>query len=124
MANVLTNLASRALYPCHMELNVMAHPSISDEAILIADTRISDSWMLSFSSYLKNGILLEEKKATTRIKARATRYALINDFCATNHFQAHTNDVFHWTRPSALLSKYTDAFAAPTSMDGHYVTGL
>ena len=38
MANILANLASSALYPCHMELNVMAHPSIFYEAILIADT--------------------------------------------------------------------------------------
>ena len=75
--NALTNLASNALYPYHMELHVMENPSISDEAILIADTQINDSWMLQIASYLKNGVLPKDKRDVVITKARAAKHALI-----------------------------------------------
>ena len=73
------NLAFSALYPCHVELNVIIHPFISDEAILITNTRINDSWMLEIANYLKNGILPKDNRAATKTKTRATKYALIYD---------------------------------------------
>ena len=79
MLDALANIASNALYPCHVELSVLSYSSISAEVTLIAETRTSDSWMLPISNYLKNGVLLMERKVAERTKARATRYALIND---------------------------------------------
>ena len=38
MVDTLANLASSALYPYHVELNVLTRSSISKEAILIAET--------------------------------------------------------------------------------------
>ena len=77
--NTLANLASNTLDPYHMELNVMAHPSISNDAILTTDTRDNSSWMSSIANYLKKGILVDDKKATVKTKARVIKCALIND---------------------------------------------
>ena len=38
MVDTLANLASSAFYTFHVELNVMTHSSISEEAILVAGT--------------------------------------------------------------------------------------
>ena len=56
MVDALANLASSALYPYHVELNVLTHSSISEEAALVAKTRTNDSWMIPIAAYLNNGI--------------------------------------------------------------------
>ena len=43
MADALANLASNAWYPCHMELNVMAHPSIHNVAVLTTKNQVDCS---------------------------------------------------------------------------------
>ena len=86
MANALTNLASNTLYPWHVELNVMPYPSIVNDAIFTIDTRDYNSWMSPIANYLKNIILLEDKRVSIRKKARATKYALINDVLYRHSF--------------------------------------
>ena len=69
MVNALANLASNALYPCHVKLTIMAHSSISNIATLTAETRDDSSWISLITNYLKNGTLLEDKNAVVKIKA-------------------------------------------------------
>ena len=45
MVNALANLASSALYPYHMELNIMNHPSISSIEILTIEIQDGSSWI-------------------------------------------------------------------------------
>ena len=79
MADALANLGSNALYPYHMELNIMAYYSISNTVILTAETRDDSSWISPITNYLKNGTLHKERNAIVKIKSRVARYALIND---------------------------------------------
>ena len=46
---------------------------------MLAKTRIDDSWKTPLAAYLKDGILLGDKKVAVRTKARAARYIIIND---------------------------------------------
>ena len=77
MVDTLENLASNASYPCHVELNVLAHSSISNEAALITETRVNDSWITPIAAYLKNKVLSKDRKVVA--KARAAKYHIIND---------------------------------------------
>ena len=79
MADDLANLASNKLYPCHVELNIIAHPSIYNVEILTAEIQDDCSWISLISSYLRNGALPKDKSEAVKIKARAARYALISD---------------------------------------------
>ena len=79
MANSLANLAYKALYPCHMELNIMAHPSISYATILVAKIQTDCSWISTILSYLRNKILLEGKSEAVKVNAWVAGYSLIND---------------------------------------------
>ena len=78
IVDTLPNLASNSPYSCHVELNVLAHSSISEEVIIVAKTRIDDSWMTLLVAYLKD-VLLEDKKVVVKTKARATKYTIKND---------------------------------------------
>ena len=79
MANTLTNLASSTLYLCHVELNVMARPSIHEATVLTTEPQACYSWISPISSYLRYGTLPEDKSEANKIKAQATRYTLLND---------------------------------------------
>ena len=79
MANALANLASTALYPCHMKLNIMAHPSIHNATIYTIKTKAYCSWISPISSYLRSETLLEDKGEAVNVKARVAIYALLND---------------------------------------------
>ena len=79
MAGALENLVSNALYLCHIELKIMAHPSISKYVVLIAKVGNDSSWITSITSYFRNETFPEDENGIAKIKARAFRYALIND---------------------------------------------
>ena len=79
MADALANLASDAFYPCHVELDIMDHPSIHNVAVLTAESQAGNSWISPISNYLRNGALLEDRSVAVKVKARAARYALVND---------------------------------------------
>ena len=57
----------------------MTHPSISSMEILTTEIRDGNSWISPITNYLKSGTLPEDRNAAIKIKARAARYALIND---------------------------------------------
>ena len=78
MVDALANLASNSPYPYHVDLNVLAHSSISKKAILMVETRTDDSWITPLTVYFKEGVLPGDKKVVVKIRAQATRYALIN----------------------------------------------
>ena len=79
MANSLTNLPSNALFPCHVELKIMAHPSIHNVVVLTTKAQVDCSWISSISSYLRSGTLPKDKGEIIKLEARAARYALLND---------------------------------------------
>ena len=69
MANALANLASCALYPCHVKLNIMIHPSISSTTILTTEIQDGGSWISPITNYLKNKTLPKDRNAAIKIKA-------------------------------------------------------
>ena len=79
MANSLANLMSNSLYSCHVQLNIMTHPSISSTKILTTKIRDGNSFIFLITNYLKSGTLPEDRNAFIKIKAQAFRYPLIND---------------------------------------------
>ena len=78
MADALSNLASSTLYSCHIELNIMARPSINDAVVLTIETQTNCSRMSPISSYLISRTLLEDRREVAKVKARAARYTLLN----------------------------------------------
>ena len=79
MVDALANLASNASSPYHVESNVLAHSSIFKEVVLVLETETNNSWITPIAAYLKNRVLSRNRKAVAKIKARAARYAIIND---------------------------------------------
>ena len=79
MADALANLASNTLYPCHVELSIMDHPSIYDATILTAENQVRNFWISPILDYLRNGTLSEDRNETVKVKAQVARYTLIND---------------------------------------------
>ena len=79
MANALANLASSALYPYHVKLSIIDHPSIYNVAILTAENQAGNSWISLISDYLRNGTLPEDRSEAVKVKAQAARYTMIND---------------------------------------------
>ena len=79
MVDVLASFASNALYPCHVEISIMDHPSIYGATVLTVESQARHSWMSSISSYLRSGTLPEDRSEAVKVKARAVRYTLIND---------------------------------------------
>ena len=69
MADTLTNLASIALYSCHVELNIMAHPSIHNVAVLTTENQVDYSWISLISSYLRSGTLPKNGRDVVKVKA-------------------------------------------------------
>ena len=64
----------------------MTYPSISNVVILTVEIRDDSSWISSITSYLKYETLPKDKNRLLKIKARATRYALINYFLYKRSF--------------------------------------
>ena len=83
MVDTLAALASSALYPCHVELTIMTHPSIHNAKIHTAESRAENSWISPILNYLRKRALLEERSEVVKVKARAAKYALINDILYT-----------------------------------------
>ena len=79
MVDALTNLASSALYPGHVELNIMAHSSIHNVAVLTTENQVDCSWIPPILSYLRSRILPKDRREVVKVKARVARYALLND---------------------------------------------
>ena len=124
MVDALTNLSSSALYPCHVELNIMAHLSIHNVAVLTTDNPDDCSYISPISSYLRSGSLPEDRREDIKVKDQAARYALLNSVLYRRSFSVHTKGVYHQMRQSVSLSKSTVAFTTLVLADGHYVTGL
>ena len=78
MVDVLTSLAFKALYPCHFEISVMDHPSISNAVVLTTASQPRSSWMFPISSYLRNVTLPKDRSEAVKVKAQAAQYTLIN----------------------------------------------
>ena len=76
MADALVNLASNALYPCHVELSKMSHPSICNVAILTAEDSAGNSWIVTISDYLRNKTLPMDKSEVVKVRDRVARYIL------------------------------------------------
>ena len=57
----------------------MAHPSIYSAAILTVENQADCSCISPISNYLRNKTLPEDRSEAVKVKARAGRYALIND---------------------------------------------
>ena len=74
--DALANLASNTLYPCNVELSVMDRPSIPRAVVI--DHQVELSWMTPISEYLKNGDFLENRVKAVKVRARSTRYSIIN----------------------------------------------
>ena len=79
MDDALANLASNTLYPCHVELSIMTHPSIGNAIVHTTENQAENSWISPISNYLRNGALPEDRSKAMKVKARVVRYALIND---------------------------------------------
>ena len=79
MVDALANLASSAIYPCHVELSIMDQPSIHNAAVLTVENQDGDSWISPILSYLKNETFPEDKSEAMKVKARAAKYTLINN---------------------------------------------
>ena len=95
MVDALANIASSALYSCHVELNIMAHPSISKVAILTTELQEDCSWISPISSYLRNRTLPEDRSEVEKVKARVARYTFIMVFCIGDHFLDYTRGACH-----------------------------
>ena len=62
MANALANLAFGALYPCHVELSIIEHPSIHNTAVLITKSQAGNSWISPYLELLKERDLARRHK--------------------------------------------------------------
>ena len=56
----------------------MAHPSIHNVAVFTTESKVDCSFISLISSYLRSETLPENKREVVKVKARATRYALLN----------------------------------------------
>ena len=65
---------------------MMTHPLVSNAPILTVEIRDDSSWISPIARYLKNETLPEDRNAIVKIKARTTRYALINDILYRRSF--------------------------------------
>ena len=75
MADALINLATSAWYTCNVGLSVMDQSSILGTTI---DHQAEQSWMTPITEYLRNGVLPENQAEAVKVKARATRYLIMN----------------------------------------------
>ena len=110
MVDALANLDSNASYPCHVELNVLAHSLIFEKSNLLAETPTTNSWITPLTAHLKDGVLRGDKKIVVKTRARATRCTLIN---GTLYHSSLSSP--YQKKPSTTSSKHTRAFAVPIS---------
>ena len=66
----------------------MDHLSIYNATILTAKDQIGNSWISLISYYLRNKTLSTEKSEVVKVRARATRYTLINDILFRRSFSS------------------------------------
>ena len=78
MADALANLASSALYPCHVELSITDHLSIYNATIFTIEDQAGNSWISLISDYLRNRTLPMDKSKAMKVRAQVARYTLIN----------------------------------------------
>ena len=64
----------------------MVHPSIHNVEILTTEIQADYSWISPISSYLRNWIMPEDRSEAVKVKARATKYTLINNILYKRSF--------------------------------------
>ena len=64
----------------------MTHPSIHNAKIHTAESQAENSWISLILNYLRSRALPEERSEVVKVKARAAKYALINDILYKRSF--------------------------------------